>query len=134
MYGADVMNDKVQISLNFTTTFKFELFNLMKYSIEIQFVPILVELAIDSYTTSFLEDNCIWTYYNYRTFLYETRVSSNFKSCQYSLNTFGCEYDPISGQSTTKVLPLSGTIGKMLNGGKVTEYGTHCFGSATFLY
>jgi hypothetical protein len=44
----------------------------------------MAEFAIDSYTTSYLEDNCIWSYYNYHTLMYETRIGSEIKKCGYN--------------------------------------------------
>lgn len=44
----------------------------------------MMEFAIDSYTTSYLEDNCIWSYYNYHSLMYETRISSNVKNCGFN--------------------------------------------------
>jgi hypothetical protein len=85
MYGSDVINNKFQGSWNFTLTAKFELFNFYRFTYEFQFVPMMAEFAIDSYTTAYLEDNCIWSYYNYHTWMYETRIGSNMKQCGFNL-------------------------------------------------
>jgi len=58
VYRSTVQNFKTSISMNLTNNYKIELANLARFGIELNFVPVLVELHSDMYTTSVLNDNC----------------------------------------------------------------------------
>ena len=44
--------------MNFTNNYKVEIANFARFGLELNFVPVLVELHTDMYTTSALNDNC----------------------------------------------------------------------------
>ena len=48
---------------------------------EFDFAPILITFGLKSYTTDYLGDNCLWTYTNHHTMLYETRLTKNIARC-----------------------------------------------------
>lgn len=65
VYRSDVQDTKIQLSTNFTSNFKIELAEMFKYDFEIEFVPFILTLGIDWYSTAFMQETCAMIYYNY---------------------------------------------------------------------
>ena len=65
IYQSDVADFKTRGSVNISSLMLFEIDDVMRYELEIEFVPAMVTLGLDAYTTSSLQDNCLWMYYGY---------------------------------------------------------------------
>lgn len=81
VYRANVNDIKLQVSLNLTTNIKFQIFNLIKIDLEIDFVPLLVGIGGSGYTSSLLEDNCSWVYWEMNLMALTTKLRKNVATC-----------------------------------------------------
>ena len=60
VYRANVHDFKVQGSFNFTGNLKFEIMNMVKIDLEVNFVPLLLGFGISGYQSTALEELCFW--------------------------------------------------------------------------
>lgn len=58
VYRANVQNFKTSLSFNLTSSSKIQIANFARFGIEFEFVPLLLELQSDIYSSSTLNDNC----------------------------------------------------------------------------
>ena len=130
LYRANVQDLKLQASLNLTTSFKIQILNLAKFDLEIDFVPLLLGIGASAYTSSLLEDNCIWVYFESVILTLTTRLKKNFARCGFNLKNdikemdsldelfkigaklledyiYTCEFDDQMGENTQKLDFLS---------------------------
>ena len=52
---------------------------------EFEFVPFVGTVALDMYSTSLMQDNCIWMQYNTHVLQYNTRLTQNLAQCEAGL-------------------------------------------------
>jgi len=71
----------MQTSTNITANFKMELLNLVKFDIEFEFVPLLIGISMEFYTTSAIGDNCVWPNIKIKPLNFYTRVTKNIAHC-----------------------------------------------------
>ena len=62
-----------------------ELLNLVKFDIEIEFVPLSVGFGLSLYGTSAGTDNCLWPYIQILPFNFYTKVTKNIAHCGQNL-------------------------------------------------
>lgn len=77
VYRANVQNLEGQISMNITVNFKVELFNMMRYDFEFNFVPLLAGGKLMGFTSSAVGDNCILMYVILETLRMESKMTKN---------------------------------------------------------
>jgi len=58
VYRSTVQNYQSSFSMNLTNNYKVEIANFARFGVELNFVPLLIDLHTDMYTTSVLNDNC----------------------------------------------------------------------------
>ena len=97
IYKSDVADLKAQASLNISSIFLFEVEDIMRYEVQMEFVPFIGTLGIDLYTTSTLQDNCFWMYYGYHVMQYNVRLTQNIAQCEVNLKDSILESDSILG-------------------------------------
>jgi hypothetical protein len=131
-YGADVLRMNTQLAANLTFNFRYSMFNIYKIDFEVEMVPLLMNVGGDIYSTSYLGDNCMWTYYNYHTWYMENRMEQNFARCKLDmkdyiddapslgdvpeylmsnpLKYFKCQYDDKEGRDIKALKFVSGDL------------------------
>ena len=115
-----------------TANIKFQILNLIKVDLEVEFVPILVGIGASESTTSLLEDNCFWFYFEMNTLAIFTRLKKNIATCGGNLRNvidemeswdklldigtllrddmFACQFDDDFGENTQSINFLSDTL------------------------
>ena len=105
--------------------------NFTQLEWEINLVPLLLNLGVDSYSTSLIGDNCFWFYYEIDTMLVDTTFTKRIKDCAFNVRTlvdqadsytdivtkfieqpnqFECEYNELNGPNRQKWNFMSGRM------------------------
>ena len=80
-YRANVNSFQLTGSTNVTFNFHVEFMNIVKFDLEMDFVPISITGGLRSYATSALEDNCMWIFGNLGVLQLNTRLTKTFARC-----------------------------------------------------
>ena len=91
VYRSTVQNFKTSISMNITNNYKVEIANLVRFGVELNFVPVLVELHTDMYTTSSLNDNCFMLEGQIQMLRLEVTATKNFARCSNNFHRYFVE-------------------------------------------
>lgn len=96
LYHSDVLSAKLQTTVNITARYKVQIMNFTQLEWEVNFVPLLFNLGVDSYSTSLIGDNCFWFYYQVDTMMVDTTFTKHVKECSFNVKTFVEEADSYS--------------------------------------
>lgn len=82
--------------MNVTTALKFQIGNLVRFGIEFEFVPLLLGLHTDVYSSSVLNDNCFMIIGDLQVLRVDTILTKHFAKCQNNLFAKVTEVDSLS--------------------------------------
>jgi hypothetical protein len=136
-FSSEVHRLSIQGSMNLTVSWKLHFLDMVKLEFEYEFTPLLLDLGLDFYSTSYLGDNCIWGYYTYETLQFNTRLTKNIRKCSFDVKRqlskanslgelpmallridrgFGCDYDEVWGRDVQHLKFLSGSLSDFIPG------------------